>query len=378
LKNIVVCCDGTGNEYSDRNTNVVKLFSVLERDPTTQVAFYDPGVGTFSAPAALTKTARFVTKVFGLAFGSGIIKNIGDAYRFIMETYEPKDKIYIFGFSRGAYTARAVAAMLHKCGLLEARNANLVPYALKMFKYEKTPALYGGFDRTFSRRCTVEFLGLWDTVSSVGWIYNPLSIQFTANNPIVQVVRHAISIDEKRCFFRQNLWGKALSHQDVKQVWFPGVHCDVGGGYPEARSGLSRVALKWMIGEALQFGLRVDTRQLKKEISEKAVEEPAAPTPGEESAERGHRSLPDWKGPINTSLKGPWWIPEYLPKVYRDPRDGFKRKLKIPMVEHRYIPERSIIHWSAIRRMKELGYNPPNMPKEYSEEPQAAPEAPAD
>ena len=144
-KNIVVCCDGTSNEYGDCKTNVLKLFSVLPKGDPDQVTFYDPGVGTFSAPAALTKTTRAVTRVFGLAFGYGITKNIGDAYRFLMETYEPGDRVYLFGFSRGAYTARAVAAMIHKCGLLEPGNHNLLPYALKLFKYERTPRIYAGF-----------------------------------------------------------------------------------------------------------------------------------------------------------------------------------------------------------------------------------------
>src|SRR5262249_8569020 len=135
-RNIVLCCDGTSNEYGDRNTNVVKLFTMLRRGPR-QLGFYDPGVGTLSAPAVFTTAAQIVTKGLGLAFGRGITQNIEDAYAFLMETWQPGDRVFIFGFSRGAYTARAVAAMLHKVGLLDAGSRHLVPYASKMFKHER-------------------------------------------------------------------------------------------------------------------------------------------------------------------------------------------------------------------------------------------------
>ena len=117
-RNIVICCDGTGNEYGERNTNVLKLYSVLKRDKS-QLAFYDPGVGTMSAPAAMTNVAKAASKAVGLAFGRGITKNVEEPYRFLMDHYQRGDKVYLFGFSRGAYTARAVAALLYKCGLLE-------------------------------------------------------------------------------------------------------------------------------------------------------------------------------------------------------------------------------------------------------------------
>jgi uncharacterized protein (DUF2235 family) len=105
-----------------------------------------------------------------------------------------------------------------------------------------------------------DFVGVWDTVSSVGWFSNPISLPYTANNHDIAIGRHAVAIDERRTFFRSNLWQRSADAQqagpkDMKQVWFPGVHCDVGGGYPDPESGLSKIALQWMIEEASQAGL---------------------------------------------------------------------------------------------------------------------------
>jgi uncharacterized protein (DUF2235 family) len=329
------------------------------------VAFYDPGVGTFSAPAALTRPSKAVTKVFGLAFGYGITANIGDAYRFLMETYEPDDRIYIFGFSRGAYTARAVAAMLYKCGLLERRNDNLLPYALKLFKYDRRPDIYKGFKRTFSRDCGVHFVGVWDTVSSVGWIYDPLTLQFTMNNPIVKTVRHAIAIDERRCFYRQNLWGEGGADQDVKQVWFAGAHCDVGGGYLETESGPSQIALDWMIEEALQRGLVIDADRRR-------IVVPSQSTDATE--DEPYRAAPDASAELHKSLKGPWWVAEIVPKRYKDPRRDFRPSWRIPLGRRRFMREGSTIHGSVVERMEATSdskkpYRPPRLPESYQVEP---------
>jgi len=364
-KNIVVCCDGTSNEYGDCKTNVLKLFSVLPKGAPDQMTFYDPGVGTFSAPAALTKTTKAVTRVFGLAFGYGITKNIGDAYRFLMETYEPGDRVFLFGFSRGAYTARAVAAMIHKCGLLEPGNHNLLPYALKLFKYERTPRIYAGFKRTFSRRCDVHFLGVWDTVSSVGWVYDPLTLQFTMTNPIVRTVRHAIAIDERRCFYRQNLWGKPGPGQDVKQVWFSGAHCNVGGGYKETASGPSQISLEWMIDEAVDADLVVDNDRRRLIVPL----EPATPSDDED-----FHASPDAAAALQKSLKGPWWIAEILPKRFKHPRKNFKTSWRIPLGRRRFIPEASTLHGSVVARIDrtketDTPYNPPRLPESYDVEP---------
>ena len=134
-KNVVVCLDGTGNQVKARgSTNVVRLYELLDlRDPGRQVAYYDPGVGTFSAAGAWTPAARTLSRGLGLALGTGMRQNLAEAYRYLMETWEPGDPLYVFGFSRGAYTARALAGMLYRVGLLRPGAENLVPYAVGVY-----------------------------------------------------------------------------------------------------------------------------------------------------------------------------------------------------------------------------------------------------
>ena len=238
-KNIVICCDGTNGQFGLRNTNVVRLFALLEQDPKTQIAFYDPGLGTMGDPGAWTSAGRKLTKVLGLAFGRGLARNIGIAYEHLMTHYEDGDRIYLFGFSRGAYTVRALAALLHMFGLIRDGNEQLVPYLTSMFGRGKPAfALAPKFKKMFSYPCEIEFVGVWDTVSSVGWIYDPLALPFTRENPSIKVARQALAIDERRCFFRQNLF-KVAPGQDLQQMWFAGVHSDVGGGYPDDEAGLA-------------------------------------------------------------------------------------------------------------------------------------------
>jgi uncharacterized protein (DUF2235 family) len=273
-KNVVVCCDGTANEFATDHTNVLKLFRVLDNDPSRQVAFYHPGVGTMEAVGALTSASRNLTKFLGLAFGYGLERDICDAYAFLMQQFEPDDALYMFGFSRGAYTVRAAASLLHMYGLLPAGNEPLVPYAIRMMNATNRQKSGAAFDLAEDFRatfrgtvCRPHFVGVWDTVNSVGWVENPLKLPYSANNPDIAIGRHAVSIDERRAFFRTNLWRPDpptpdSGPKDLKQVWFPGVHCDVGGGYPEAQCGLSKFALEWMVREAALAGLLVDRARL--------------------------------------------------------------------------------------------------------------------
>jgi len=144
--------------------------------------------------------------------------------------------------------------MLHCIGLLTSGNEGLIPYAIRMLKSKNLDfPIAEEFKRTFSRNCTVNFIGVWDTVSSVGWVYNAVRFPFTkaTNNPDMRIIRHAVSIDERRGFFRQNLFGDPHdSSQDVREIWFAGVHSDVGGSYQESESQLSKLALRWMLCEA--------------------------------------------------------------------------------------------------------------------------------
>ena len=361
-KNIVICCDGTGNEFGDRNSNVVKLFATLVLDPRTQVAYYDPGIGTMGANNALTKIGKWFTKVLGLAFGYGLLDNVGDAYRFLMLNWEPDDRLYLFGFSRGAYTVRVLASMLHLFGLLPRDNEQLTPYILRSLKRmdDDGEALARQFKRVFSLECKPHFVGVWDTVSSVGWIMDPLTVRYSANNPDIYIGRHAISIDERRCFFRQNLWGAPVQGQNYKQVWFAGVHSDIGGGYLERESGLAKVTLQWMIAEAKAAGLLVNDPMVEEVLGRSA----------------GSAYAPiDACGIMHDSMCGAWKILEYIPRRYwnRDlPPPGYEWILyrKRP----RSIPEHAVLHQAVVDRKNDpkTRYNPPNLPARYGVEPWSA------
>src|ERR1700758_2914741 len=146
-KNIVICCDGTGNEFGTHNSNVVKLYATLIVDGRRQVGYYHPGVGTMGAPTAPNRLSRAWSTVMGLAFGAGFLTNVEDAYRYLMNVFEDGDQVYLFGFSRGAYTVRALAGVLHMYGLLCPGNEGLIPYITQMFARRTRRA--GGTTHTF-------------------------------------------------------------------------------------------------------------------------------------------------------------------------------------------------------------------------------------
>jgi uncharacterized protein (DUF2235 family) len=371
-KNIVICCDGTGNEFGDNNSNVVKLYSTLIIDGCTQVGYYHPGVGTMGAPTATNWVSKQWTRACGLAFGAGLLPNVGDAYRYLMDAYEGGDKVFLFGFSRGAYTVRALAGLLHMCGLLYPGNEGLIPYILRLFSKRarilgrKVPnfGVAEGFKDTFSRPCPLHMVGVWDTVSSVGWIWDPLKLPYTAQNPDMLYGRHAVSIDERRCYFRSNLWGSQLEGQNIKQVWFAGVHSDVGGSYATPQTGLSQIALEWMLCEAASLDLRIDASRAKVvlgRVPPPPVEPPRVPPIPP--------IPPNPASPINVSLKGAWKILEYFPHSYYDPVAKEKR-WRIPLGAPRIIPECSVLHASVPEKLKiDPSYRPPNLPQQYCIEP---------
>ena len=350
-KNVVVCCDGTANEFVKAHTNVLKLFRMLDNAPGRQVAYYHPGLGTMEAIGALTSLARQTTKLLGLAVGYGLEREICEAYAFIMQNYEPDDALYLFGFSRGAYTVRAVASLLHMCGLLSAGNEPLVPYAVRLMsaannrKDGEIFEMAADFRETFrGAPCKPHFVGVWDTVSSVGWIANPLSLPYTANNPDIAIGRHAVSLDERRAFFRSNLWRPdppetATGPKNLQQVWFPGDHCDVGGGHPEADSGLSKFALEWMAREAALAGLAVDRTKID-ELMGRAGSRFAKADPNATM----HDSLTIW-----------WRPAEYIPKRHWNWQTR-QSEWRMNLGRRRTPPPKPLVHKVAFER---AGYTPP-------------------
>ena len=258
-RNLIICCDGTGNEYGPRNTNVVHAYEATARDHR-QLGFYDPGVGTFSFLGI--PLARSFCSLLGKAFGLGLRQNLADAYTFLMAHYRPGDRIFLFGFSRGAFTARALAGMLHKCGLLRSEHENLVEYALRIYTGRGNKRVARGFKATFAEPCPVHFVGVWDTVASLGWFLGR-KFNNARLNPEVANGFHALAIDEQRREFQAVLWDETAREpgQVIEQVWFPGVHSDVGGSYDDR--GLADTALLWMLGKARACGLhlRADWQQ---------------------------------------------------------------------------------------------------------------------
>jgi uncharacterized protein (DUF2235 family) len=277
MKRIVLCCDGTWNRADQETagkpcpTNVIKIaYRLCKRAPdgTEQIIYYDQGVGTGDVE----------DKLLGGATGAGLEQNIHDAYIFLMANYEPGDEIYIFGFSRGAFTARSIGGMIHKCGIIAREHVEQYLVAEKLYHDGMTKAddqAAQDFRRDYSidgaQPTPVQMVGVWDTVGALGIplrglrAHNKEEFQFldTDLNPAVKFAFHALAIDEHRGPFEPTLWNSdPAPGQTVEQVWFPGVHSDVGGGYKEAD--LSDITLKWMIECATRAGLAFDAGVMAK------------------------------------------------------------------------------------------------------------------
>ena len=254
-KNIVVFSDGTAKEGGQGpNTNVYKLFNLIEDRTVDQVAFYDRGLGTGWR------------KISGSAFGVGISKNIQECYEFIFENYQSGDQIYLFGFSRGAFTVRSLSGFLDLFGILPKSRRELIDDAYDIYRirdqHKRGAEAKEFLSRHHTMRCEIKFLGVWDTVGALGLPvpigfmdgWGPFKHEFhnTALADNVKHGCHALSIDEKRAAFRPTFWKENAL---VEQVWFPGVHSDVGGGYPE--HDLSDITLEWMVKKAKADGLKI-------------------------------------------------------------------------------------------------------------------------
>jgi uncharacterized protein (DUF2235 family) len=356
-KNIIICCDGTNNQFSGDQTNVIRCHKVARRT-LDQLTYYDCGVGTMPEPWREGWFSRFLSIVGGLAFGNGFEENIANAYRFLMGNYTPGDKIFLFGFSRGAYTARALAAMLHSVGLLHSGMESMIRYGQRYWRKDFGPDSPGGkvcndFKRSLAQQCPVHFVGVWDTVSSVGYINQFRTFPHTLKNPEITHVRHAVAIDERRSCFRQNLMFAADGKQDVKNVWFPGVHSDVGGGYPAPETGLAKIPFGWMMREALACGMDIDEQALQRELSELG-------------------SAPNSCADQHESLRSFWKPVELIPMLRYD-WDSGKREWRLTLGQRRNVLRHAakrevFLHQSTIDRLNgRTDYRPSNLPNTESE-----------
>ncbi|KAH6909129.1 hypothetical protein BKA70DRAFT_1277545 [Coprinopsis sp. MPI-PUGE-AT-0042] len=222
-RTLVLCFDGTGDQFDLDNSNVVQLVSLLQKnEKSQQMVYYQTGVGTYTGSHKVAKPwLSSIIKTLDFMFASSLHGHVMSGYEFLMQNYQAGDKINLFGFSRGAYTARSLAGMIHKVGLLPSDNFEQVPFAYKM--YQRTDEvgweLSNDFKRSFSINVTTDFIGVWDTVDSVGMI--PKRLPFTTSNTSVRTFRHALSLDERRAKFKANLWNR------------PAVEGDLGTGQPE-------------------------------------------------------------------------------------------------------------------------------------------------
>ncbi|KAL0959660.1 hypothetical protein HGRIS_011362 [Hohenbuehelia grisea] len=311
-RTLVMCFDGTGDQFDADNSNIVQFFKLLKKDDRDQqMVYYQAGIGTYTSPSIATPMAAKLSKTLDEMVAWNLDAHVMDGYEFLMQNYKLKDRICIFGFSRGAYTARALAGMIHKVGLLPACNHQQVPFAYKMFTREDEVGWKqsNAFKKAFSVDVEIEFIGVWDTVNSVGLI--PRRLPFTTSNTIVKTFRHAIALDERRAKFKANHWNRPNSKEqglaesdrkprrkktefglpgtpkqepslkalekkyskdpnqptDLLEVWFAGCHCDVGGGSVpnDTKHSLARIPLRWMIRECFKTntGIMFDSEHLR-------------------------------------------------------------------------------------------------------------------
>ena len=283
MSSIVICCDGTWNSADQAKkkvlvkgkeveelcvTNVLKVACRLckkKKDGSLQIVYYDQGVGT----------GNLADRIGGGAFGDGLESNINDSYRFLIANYQPGDDIYLFGFSRGAYTARSIAGMIRRCGILRRDTVTQYPEARAMYRsgIQAVDPIAVKFRSDFAIEpdTPIHCVGVWDTVGALGiplrafGSANQKKYQFldTGLSRVVKFAFHALAVDEHREPFLPTLWETQPNpDQTVQQVWFAGAHSDVGGGYPE--HGLSDIALDWMMDAAKTAGLEVDAEVVGK------------------------------------------------------------------------------------------------------------------
>ncbi|CAE6399406.1 unnamed protein product [Rhizoctonia solani] len=516
-RNLIVCFDGTGDQYDRDNSNIVRFVQLLKKDDRSkQMVYYQAGIGTGIGPKPSGKILSKLSQTVDMALATGLSVHVRGGYEFLMQNYTEGDKISLFGFSRGAYTARALAGMLHKVGLLPAYNHEQVSFAYKMFKRDDPEGwkMSNGFKRAFCIDVKIDFVGVFDTVNSVGMI--PRELPFARTNYLIRVFRHAVALDERRAKFKANMWGRAteeeemlgadgkrgvyvrkktlsgvnissfvkgweevvdrmkgdhgkeedahgkeknahgkeketkvksvdekrddhdhegddkksehehipdVSHHggqdcstaeerehetDVKEVWFAGAHCDVGGGSVpnETKNSLARIPLRWMVRECFlnntgilfhsaelaEIGIspcslwpvvklptppshpiEVETKHELGPTDGTLVDSPpATPLPGHPLVPLTRLALVleddalDAVTPIydQLAIAKKWWILEVLPQRQRYQRHDktwrswFEMNMGGPRKIHGQKRFPTYVHRSVQYRMQELGYVP--------------------
>lgn len=270
-KRLVICCDGTWDTPDQRDelgrpvpTNVTRLAQAVSRagsDGLEQRVFYTRGVGTSR-----------LDHLKGGAFGVGLSDRIKEAYAFVVQEFTPGDELFLFGFSRGAYTARSLAGFIRNSGILRREYASRLDDAYDLYRdrsNETHPRSIEAqlFRNTYSYETPIKFIGVWDTVGALGipdlpvptglsnyWKFHDVELSTT-----VKYAYHALAVDERRVPFSPTLWDQqddAPPTQVVEQVWFSGSHGNIGGGCLD--TSLSDITLLWMMGKAHAQGMALD------------------------------------------------------------------------------------------------------------------------
>jgi uncharacterized protein (DUF2235 family) len=269
VKRIAICCDGTwnrpdqvrnGNVCASNVTKIARCIAPADAQGIQQLVFYDKGIGT-----------GYFDRFLGGGFGYGIKKKILDVYRFLMATYEPEDELFFLGFSRGAYTVRSTFGLIRNSGLLKPRFTHKLEDAYALYRRRDDASHPDAveselFRRSYSYEPRAKFIGVWDTVGALGipvggvlqfinkcWSFHDMTLSSWVDNAF-----QALAIDEHRKPFQSSVWDQSAKAdgQILEQVWFAGVHSNVGGSYPQ--TGLSDITLLWMIRKATACGLAID------------------------------------------------------------------------------------------------------------------------
>ena len=388
-KNIVILCDGTGNKIDANQTNVAKLYRTLKKDPK-QVVYYQPGIATVGYQSLWTREWNLLG--FGsslwtfidFATGRSLRKKVEAAYSYLASVYEPGDKIFMFGFSRGSHTVRVLAALIKAMGLVTKNETNLTPYVFNVYlatAHQRHEDPEEADDRIAKFKNTVRtadvkihFLGVYDTVATImipartwlgifpiTYIRRMRDLPYAIKNDAISTIRHAVSMDEKRFLFTYDRVEPAEG-QDCKEVWFAGDHSDCGGGYWEQQAHLSKYPLKWMADEAILAGLQTDSGLVKMILGEQP---PPANYTGETFVKPSVTiGIDNGTNPHGDDMGIEFHLMEWIPvlvKPYHTRHTGLFG-FHFKFYEPRYLSNSGpfVVHDSVISKLKEdPSYNPP-------------------
>ncbi len=411
-RRIIVCLDGTANEVSDRQTHVVRIFRGLKKTQQQKV-HYIQGVGTMQGQVLRDDGGMSIWRLLGLVFGTGLEDNVLNGYRYICETYDHaahevydasatvdlRDQISLVGFSRGAYTARVLAGFINAFGLLHPDDLHMAPQIFRAYRILQVNDAKDRFREDYKalrrfaqvfRPITVpiDTLVLFDTVSAhfhfrsmLQTFWRKQSIitfdahAYTTKNPSVRNVLHAVSIDEKRSFYRPLLWegrdyfGNNFSKkpedredQHVREAWFAGYHSDIGGSALEDQAGVGKITLSWALDQMDDLDLKWDWYRgyWATEIQGKGRYR--------ETVDERTKSVPDPTAPIHDSMVNGWQILEWIPKtLWRKAVPATKTRFPfwyLPRSEPRLMTKETLVHPSVCDRMAHgpSNYAPENLP----------------